>query len=189
MKICPNCKSSIEDASVFCVVCGASVAAPQEAQQPAPEYAQHVPPQGAQQVPPQGTQQVPPQGVPYYTSTTVPPVDPFDHTSEFDAQDIADNKLLAMLVYLLGIAGVLVALLAKKESAYLDFHVRQGVKFVIVETLVSLATALLCWTCIAPAVGGVFLVALAVVQLICFFDVCNGKAKEAAIIRSFKFLD
>lgn len=209
MKVCPNCKNNIDDASVFCAVCGANVTAPQPEPQPAVEYAQPTPPQGApepsaayaqqtppqgQQVPPQGQQTppqgqpVPPQGVPYYNGAQ-PQADQFDHTSEFDEKDIADNKLVAMLIYLLGIIGIVVAFLVKKESPYLNFHIRQGIKFVIIETLASLATALLCWTCIAPVVGGVFLTALAVVQIIAFFDVCNGKAKEAPIVRSFKFLD
>lgn len=195
MKVCPNCKNNIDDASVFCAVCGANVTAPQPEPQPTVEYAQPIPPQGtpepsaayAQQTPPQG-QPVPPQGVPYYNGAQ-PQVDQFDHTSEFDEKDIADNKLIAMLIYLLGIIGIVVAFLVKKESPYLNFHIRQGIKFVIIETLASLATALLCWTCIAPVVGGVFLTALAVVQIIAFFDVCNGKAKEAPIVRSFKFLD
>lgn len=186
MKVCPNCKNNIDDASVFCAVCGANVTAPQPEPQPAPQPA----PEYVQQTPPQSAYQVPPQGVPYYTAAPAQPrVDPFDHTSEFDAQDIAENKLVAMLIYLLGIVGVAIALLVKKESDYLAFHIRQGIKFVVVETLASLATALLCWTCIAPVVGGVFIVALAIVRLICFFDVCNGKAKEAPIIRSFKFLN
>lgn len=195
MKVCPNCKNNIDDASVFCAVCGANVTAPQPEPQPTVEYAQPIPPQGtpepsaayAQQTPPQG-QPVPPQGVPYYNGAQ-PQVDQFDHTSEFDEKDIADNKLIAMLIYLLGIIGIVVAFLVKKESPYLNFHIRQGIKFVIIETLASLATVLLCWTCIAPVVGGVFLTALAVVQIIAFFDVCNGKAKEAPIVRSFKFLD
>lgn len=195
MKVCPNCKNNIDDASVFCAVCGANVTALQPEPQPTVEYAQPIPPQGApepsaayaQQTPPQG-QPVPPQGVPYYNGAQ-PQADQFDHTSEFDEKDIADNKLIAMLIYLLGIIGIVVAFLVKKESPYLNFHIRQGIKFVIIETLASLATALLCWTCIAPVVGGVFLTALAVVQIIAFFDVCNGKAKEAPIVRSFKFLD
>lgn len=195
MKVCPNCKNNIDDASVFCAVCGANVTAPQPEPQTTVEYAQPTPPQGApepsaayaQQTPPQ-SQPVPPQGVPYYNGAQ-PQADQFDHTSEFDEKDIADNKLIAMLIYLLGIIGIVVAFLVKKESPYLNFHIRQGIKFVIIETLASLATALLCWTCIAPVVGGVFLTALAVVQIIAFFDVCSGKAKEAPIVRSFKFLD
>ena len=32
--------------------------------------------------------------------------DPFDHTAEFDSKDISDNKVIAMLCYLLGSIGV-----------------------------------------------------------------------------------
>ena len=31
--------------------------------------------------------------------------DPFDHTAEFDPKDISDNKVIAMLCYLLGSIG------------------------------------------------------------------------------------
>ena len=31
-----------------------------------------------------------------------PYVDPYDHTKEFSAQDISDNKVFAMLMYLTG---------------------------------------------------------------------------------------
>lgn len=186
MKVCPNCKNNIDDGSVFCAVCGANVASPQNVDQ-----AQPTQPQGAQPVPPQNGQQVPPQGAPYYAAPPVsqPVVNQYDHTSEFDAQDIADNKMYAILVYLLSIAGIVVALLVKKESAYLNFHIKQGIKFVIIEALVGLATGLLCWTCIAPVVGSVLLIVLAVVQIICIFDVCKGEAKDAPILRSIKFLD
>ncbi|MBQ8057193.1 MAG: zinc ribbon domain-containing protein [Ruminococcus sp.] len=174
MKVCPNCKNNIDDASVFCAVCGANVTAPQPEPQPNVEYAQPIPPQG----------------VPYYNAAQPQPnVDPYDHTSEFDSQDIAENKLMAMLIYLLGIVGVAIALLSKNDSKYLNFHIRQGIKFVVVEAIVSLVTAVLCWTCIVPVVGGVFLLALAIVQIIAFVDVYNGKVKDAPIIRSFKFLD
>lgn len=212
MKVCPNCKNTIDDNVVFCTVCGANVASPQsepqpevvytppvqpsQSAQPTVNYAQPVQPQGAQFVPPQNGQpqngqQVPPQGEPYYTAPPVqqPAVDSFDHTSEFDAKDIADNKLYAMLVYLLSVVGVVIALLVKKDSPFLEFHIKQGLKLVIVETIVSLATGLLCWTCIAPVVGSVILIALTVVQIVCIIDVCNGKAKDAPIIRSIKFLD
>ena len=216
MKVCPNCKSNIDDNVVFCTACGANVASPQvepqpnvtyappvqpQSAQPSVEYAQPVQPQAAQFVSPQNGQpyngqpnngqQVPPQGEPYYTAPPVsqPAVDQYDHTSEFDAKDIADNKLYAMLVYLLSVVGIVIALLVKKDSPFLEFHIKQGLKLVIVETIVSLATALLCWTCIVPVAGSVILIALTVVQIICILDVCNGKAKDAPIIRSIKFLD
>ena len=200
MKVCPNCNNNIDDGSVFCVVCGTNVASPQSEPQPEVTYAPPVQPQGTQPVPPNNTQapsgqQVPPQGVPYYTAqpnaqaNPQPVADQFDHTSEFDAKDIADNKLYALLVYLLGILGIIVALLIKIDSPYLKFHINQGIKLTIIEAVVGVATALFCWTCIVPVVGNIALITLTVVQIICIIDVCSGKAKDAPIVRSIKFLD
>ncbi len=112
----------------------------------------------------------------------------FDHTAEFDPRDISENKVIAMCVYLLGAIGILIALLASKESPYAAFHVRQGLKFTVVITLTGILSALLCWTCIVPAAAGILMIALFVVKIICFFNVCNGKAVEPAIIRSLGFL-
>ena len=49
-------------------------------------------------------------------------VNVYDHTAEFDPQDISDNKVYAMLCYLAGTLGIIIALLASHESPYLRFH-------------------------------------------------------------------
>lgn len=51
-------------------------------------------------------------------------VDPYDHTAEFDAKDVSNNKVYAMLLYLMGIVGIVIALLASRDSDYLKFHIR-----------------------------------------------------------------
>lgn len=117
-----------------------------------------------------------------------PIVNEYDHTAEFGANDVAENKIYAMLGYLFGFIGVAVAFLAKKESAYVEFHAKQALKISIVSTLVGVLTAVLCWTFIVPFVGLIAITALEVIGYICFFDVCKGNAKEPVIIRSLKFL-
>lgn len=117
-----------------------------------------------------------------------PQPDPYDHTHEFDPKDISDNKVISMLVYLMGWVGIVIALLGSNTSKYAAFHVRQALKFVVVETLVTLCTALLAWTFIVPIAAGIFLAILFVIKIICFFQICSGKAKEPAIIRAFGFL-
>ena len=47
--------------------------------------------------------------------------DPFDHTSEFSAKDVSDNKVMAMLMYLMGTIGIIIALLAGTNSPYVGF--------------------------------------------------------------------
>ena len=111
-----------------------------------------------------------------------------DHTSEFDPRDISANKVVSMLCYLLGWIGVIIALLAAGNSAYAAFHVRQALKFTVIEILLGIVTILLCWTIIVPLCAVVLLIALIVVKIIAFFQICEGKAKEPYIIRSFGFL-
>ena len=65
-----------------------------------------------------------------------PVVPEWDHTAEFDPKDVSDNKVIAMLVYLLSVVGILIALLSQ-NSPYVSFHVRQALKFLVVETLVG----------------------------------------------------
>ncbi len=126
-------------------------------------------------------------GVAYNAPYTAPTM-PYDHTAEFDAKDVSENKVIAMLVYLLGVVGIIIALLLGDSSPYAAFHLRQALKFVVIETLTGLIAALLCWTILVPVAAGIFLVVLWVVKIICFFQICGGKAIEPAIIRSFTFL-
>lgn len=117
-----------------------------------------------------------------------PAFDPYDHTSEFEVKDISENKVVAMLVYLTGLLGVVIALLASSTSPYAAFHVRQSLKFTVVEVLTALVSALLCWTILVPIAAGIFLFVLAICKIICFFSICKGQAKEAPIICRFNFL-
>ena len=121
-------------------------------------------------------------------NVTYAPVDPYDHTAEFDPQDISDNKVYAMLVYLMGTIGIIIALLAAQNSRFVAFHVRQALKIVAVNLLMVIASAVLFWTIIVPFAAGVMAVVLWVIKIICFFQVCSGKAKEPAIIRSLGFM-
>ena len=158
MKICPNCNTQNDDNSTFCVNCGAQL----DAQQ--------------------------------YTQNTVPPAqyapvfDPYDHTADFDLKDISDNKVFAMLGYLLGTIGIVVALIGGRSSDYAMFHIKQALRFTIVDVLMLICTALLFWTIIVPIAYAVMVIVFLVIRIICFFQVCSGKAKEAAIIRNLSFL-
>lgn len=181
MKICPKCQNQMDDSAVFCTACGAQYVSPEPQntanQEPhQPNNTNNANNNGA--VPPP----VQPYAQPYV------PYDPFDHTAEFDKKDIADNKLYAMLIYLLGSTGIIIALLAAKDSPYVKFHLKQGIKFLIVTMILSLIMVVLFWTFIVPIIGGVLIMALTVMQVICFCQVCSGKAKEPALIRSLKFL-
>ena len=189
MKTCPNCNASYDDSMMFCLQCGAQLVEAPEAAQPAQE-AQAVPEtQPTPEAQPVYNAQQPYQqayAAPQYQP--VPAADPADHTAEFDAEDIAENKLYAMLVYLMGGIGIIIALLAAKNSGFVKFHVRQAVKFFVVNTILIFFTAALCWTFIVPAVTSVCMCIVAVLEIIAFVQACKGLAKEPAIIKGIKFL-
>ena len=114
--------------------------------------------------------------------------DPYDHTAEYDPKDISDNKVIAMLVYLMGTIGIVLALLGSHASPYVMFHVRQALKLTVVNMLLGIIMVVLIWTIIVPIACAIAFAVLFVINIICFFQVCGGKAKEPAIIKSLGFL-
>lgn len=173
MKFCPNCNTEAEDNAAFCNVCGASFNNTNfnSSNYNNTDFNNFDPNASAN---------------PMYTQP-FPMAPDYDHTAEFDANDIAENKIYAMLVYLSGLIGIVIALLAKKDSEYVMFHVKQSVKIMVVNALLSLASVVLAVTFIVPIAASIAITVLTVVKIICFFDVCKGKAKEPAIIRSISF--
>ncbi|MCM1283235.1 MAG: zinc ribbon domain-containing protein [Muribaculaceae bacterium] len=191
--ICPKCGSEMADGSSFCTKCGAALG------QAGTDYTQQQNAQAGtgytqQQNAQAGTDYTQnPNGQPYGNANGGAygqpyAIDPKDHTAEFAPKDISDNKVLAMMPYLMGTIGIILALLASKESPYVSFHVRQALKLTVCTVLVGIITAVLCWTVIVPIAGGVCTVILFIVRIISFFQICSGKAKEAAIVSSFGFL-
>ena len=177
MKICPVCQAQLADEAAVCPRCGTVCGA---AQQPQPQ------PQPQPQQPQQPGYQ-PPYQAPYQPPVT-PYVDPFDHTAEFSAEDIHKNKVYAMLPYLMSLLGVLVALIGAKDSAYVQFHVKQALRIHVLSILLAVVIALLFWTIIVAIAGAVCLVILEVLAIIGFFQVCGNKAKELSILRGMSFL-
>ena len=112
----------------------------------------------------------------------------FDHTAEFNAKDISDNKVFAMMSYLLGPVGAVLTYLGAKDSAYAMFHAKEALKYTVVVIVLGVLTALLCWTCIVPIVGGIAITVVTVCDFISFINVCKGLAIEMPIIRSIKWL-
>ena len=114
--------------------------------------------------------------------------DIYDHTSEFSPEDIANNKLYAILMYCVSLMGIIIGLLAAGDSPYVRFHVKQSLKLFICEVLLGLITAALFWTIIVGIAGSIAIVVLAVVDIICLVNVCKGLAKEPPIVCKIGFL-
>lgn len=95
------------------------------------------------------------------------------------------TRFFAMLCYLMDFVGIIIALLATHSSKYTMFHVRQALKI----TVVSILSV---FVIIIPILGWIAFpilqIILWVIKIISFFQICSGKAKEPAIIRSFGFL-
>lgn len=174
MTNCPKCGTLLNDGVNVCPNCGtviAPFAAPQPNMDPNQQY----------QAPQQPQQ-------PYQYQYAQPIPDPKDHTSEFEANDISDNKVISMCAYLLGLVGIFIALLAAPQSPYAAFHVRQSLKMTIVETLLMICAAVLAFTIIVPIAAVICLGIVFVLRVIMFFNVAGGKAKECPIISGLGFL-
>lgn len=182
MKMCPNCRNEVKDDAVFCPICGTAIGVapqfhPQQAAQSTSGYSENRDPSPV-------------------ITPAVPHVDPYDHTKDFDTADICENKATAMLMYLLGPLGILVALLAAGSSKYVAFHVKQAIKLTVAEILGILALTVisyLLWN-IRLRVLMLFLIAVALIglvalHLICVFQICKGKAVETYLVRKLKFLN
>ena len=120
--------------------------------------------------------------------------DTADTTSEFDPNDINQNKIMAILAYF-GIL-VVIPILAAKESKFARFHANQGLVLfiasvaywimleIIKSIIVSISTGLLLITTILGLTYLVFLV-LGIMGIV---NAATGKAKELPIIGKFSLL-
>ena len=205
MKICPRCGTEQDDNALFCSNCGTTFAvqpvitksepAAEETATEAipvqipvqPQYTQPVQPQYAQPV--QYTQPAQPQyQIPVQQPAPVVRYNAYDHSKEFTSKDLADNKLFAALMYVTSLFGVLIALVADKDSPYLKFHIRQVLKLHLTMTILSALTAVLAWTVIVPIAGAIALLILFIVNIVCFVNVLKNRSIEPAFVRDLKFL-
>ena len=113
-----------------------------------------------------------------------------DSTSEFDPNDIKQNKVMAILAYLSWL--VLIPLFAAKESKFARYHCNQGIMLAIAEIIVWVIFGILS---IIPYVGWIFIVLNSLISLVCLvfavtgiINAANGKAKELPFIGKFNIL-
>ena len=181
MITCPKCGTQLEDGTTFCTNCGSPISAAAPTPAPAPAPAPAPGPQGSYQQAPYG-QPAPQYQQPYGQQYSY--ADPADHTAEFDAADVSDNKLFAISAYLFGFLGIIVALLVK-DSPYIKFHVKQALRLSIASVLcvVIMIVPILGWI-----VGGIMLFILTIVEIIAIVWAFQGKSKDLPIIEGIGFL-
>ena len=117
-----------------------------------------------------------------------------DTTSDFDQQDIAQNKAMAILAYIGPL--VLIPIFAAKGSKFARYHSNQGLLLLIAAVAWSIVYGILSgiilaisWrlyfiTSILSLLSLIFLV-LAILGIV---NAANGKAKELPVIGKFKLL-
>lgn len=166
MAFCGKCGTKIEDGAKFCPACGAEAQIPGENAQPQGDY-------GAK--------------LQSLNNTA-------DETAQFDAGDIQQNKVMAILAYI-GIL-VLIPLFAAKGSRFARYHTNQGLVLCIAEIAYSIVYGILSSIILAISwrlyslvsiiglIGLVFLV-LAVIGII---NAANGRAKELPVIGKIELL-
>lgn len=121
--------------------------------------------------------------------------DTADTTSEFDAADIGQNKVMAILAYI-GLL-VLVPIFAAKDSKFARFHANQGLVLLIAGAACGIAIGIIhaiivaiFWQLffITSLIAFVVSAAFTILAVLGIVNSANGKAKELPIIGKFKIL-
>jgi len=105
-----------------------------------------------------------------------------DSTSDFDADDVNNNKIISLFAY----CGILfiVPLLAGKDSRYARFHTNQGIILFIFSIVVAFLSTF-------HTIGWIFKVCHVLVVLLVILGIINavtGKARELPLIGQFRIL-
>ena len=150
--ICPKCGAQVEDGVMNCTNCGASIEAPVQQNQPIDLSEKFN----------------------EFNNTA-------DTTSEYDAQDIEKNKVMAVLAYIL----FFIPLLAAKDSKFARFHTNQGLVLFLGGIIASVVAVIPVIGWIVAPIAGLVITVLAVIGII---NALNGRAKELPVIGKFKIL-
>jgi len=167
MAKCPKCNAELADDAKFCTACGEKLEAAAQPQQPIPEA-----PKTEAEAPKAETAAA---SAAAATSNTLQDINNTpDITDQFDAADINDNKVMAILCYLGWL--ILIPLIASK-SRYVKFHANQGLILFIAGFL-----------SIIPLVGWVISIVAFILAILGIINAINGRAKQLPIIGKFSLI-
>lgn len=152
MLTCKQCGTQVEDGVMNCTNCGAPIEAPVQQNQPIDLSEKFN----------------------EFNNTA-------DTTSEYDAQDIEKNKVMAVLAYIL----FFIPLLAAKDSKFARFHTNQGLVLFLGGIIASVVAVIPVIGWIVAPIAGLVITVLAVIGII---NALNGRAKELPVIGKFKIL-
>lgn len=177
---CPKCGKEINEEAAFCPYCGAKTDAAEEEkvneENKSGENAENTENED-------------------FAAKIAKLNDTKDTTSEFEKEDIDDNKGMSILAYISWL--VLIPIFAAKKSKYAQFHANQGLILAIIDTAYWIVNGVITSiiAVISPLaagiVGGIMglcgLVFLVLV-IIGIVNAASGKAKELPVIGKFKIL-
>lgn len=152
MLTCKQCGTQVEDGVMNCTNCGASIEAPVQQNQPVDLSEKFN----------------------EFNNTA-------DTTSEYDAQDIEKNKVMAVLAYIL----FFIPLLAAKDSKFARFHTNQGLVLFLGGIIASVVAVIPVIGWIIAPIAGLVITVLAIIGIL---NALNGRAKELPVIGKFKIL-
>ena len=152
MLTCKQCGTQVEDGVMNCTNCGAPIEAPVQQNQPIDLSEKFN----------------------EFNNTA-------DTTSEYDAQDIEKNKVMAVLAYIL----FFIPLLAAKDSKFARFHTNQGLVLFLGGIIASVVAVIPVIGWIVAPIAGLVITVLAIIGIL---NALNGKAKELPVIGKFKIL-
>ncbi len=173
MALCKNCGAQIEDNVKFCPQCGAT--------------AENI---GVQQTQPQQNEAAQNNFSAKFASLN----NTADTTAEFDANDVNQNKAMAILAYLGPL--VLIPIFAAKGSKFARYHSNQGLLLLIACAAWSIVYSIINWVILAiswrlyfiSSIIGIFSIVFIVLAVIGIVNAANGKAKELPVIGKYKIL-
>ena len=152
MLTCKQCGTQVEDGVMNCTNCGAPIEVPVQQNQPIDLSEKFN----------------------EFNNTA-------DTTSEYDAQDIEKNKVMAVLAYIL----FFIPLLAAKDSKFARFHTNQGLVLFLGGIIASVVAVIPVIGWIVAPIAGLVITVLAVIGIL---NALNGRAKELPVIGKFKIL-
>ncbi len=111
-----------------------------------------------------------------------------DYTLKMNPNDIAANKVYAVLSYFSFL--VVIPILAAKKSRFAQFHANQGAVLFAVEVISSVVFGIISGfsSTVAAILSGLFSILLFLFILLGIINAIDGKAKELPIIGKFNIL-
>ncbi|MCI7571236.1 MAG: zinc-ribbon domain-containing protein [Clostridiales bacterium] len=171
MAFCGKCGARIEDGARFCPSCGAEIPVFEKSTQRTSGSEQND-----------------------FASKVQNLNNTADTTTAFDAQDIQNNKAMAILAYLSIL--VLIPLFAAKESKFARFHTNQGLILAIAEIIFSIAYSIISSILYAiswrlgfiATIISICSIVFLILAIIGIVNAADGKAKELPIIGKYKII-